>query len=87
MLSTWAPLCHNQTPQELYIPFKEVRSLSPRAFVDLLAQTLHVRRVVVGENYRFGYRAAGDTRVLQEECARFDIEVCVWGVGCVGGWG
>lgn len=62
-------------PEELYIPFADVRMLPPAAFVDLLATTLQVQRVVVGENYRFGFKAAGDANVLREECARHNVEV------------
>ena len=39
--------------------------MSPEAFVDLLAEQLQVAGVVVGSNYRFGYRAAGTAQLLQ----------------------
>ncbi len=39
--------------------------MSPEAFVRMLADELHVAGVVVGRNYRFGYRAAGDAALLQ----------------------
>lgn len=52
VLATWAPLCGGKVPEELYLPFADIRMLAPDAFVDLLATTLHVERVVVGENYR-----------------------------------
>jgi hypothetical protein len=37
-----------------YIPFSEVRQLSPQAFVNILAQQLRPAGVVAGINYRFG---------------------------------
>lgn len=40
--------------------------MSPEAFVELLGAELQVAGVVVGSNYRFGYRAAGTTQLLQE---------------------
>ena len=40
--------------------------MSPEAFVDLLAEQLQVAGVVVGSNYRFGYRAAGTAQLLQQ---------------------
>jgi len=51
--------------RERVLPFQEVRQLSPEQFVDLLADTLGARAVVCGSNFRFGYRAAGDTEALQ----------------------
>lgn len=49
---------------ECILPFEEVRWLSPSAFVDVLADTLTVRGVVCGANFRFGYRASGDASDL-----------------------
>ena len=40
----------------------EVAGWSPEQFVDTVLRPLHPRRVVVGENFRFGFRAAGDRR-------------------------
>lgn len=50
------------------IPFDDdLRHRSPEAFVDkVLAGVLEARHVVVGENFRFGHRAAGDVGVLAE---------------------
>jgi riboflavin kinase / FMN adenylyltransferase len=48
--------------------------LSPDEFVRaVLADRLHTRRVVVGENFRFGHRAAGDVRVLAELGGKYDF--------------
>lgn len=60
------------------LPFDtEIASWSPEEFVDrVLVQTLHARAVVVGANFRFGHRAAGDvsTLVAAGERAGFTAE-------------
>jgi riboflavin kinase/FMN adenylyltransferase len=49
------------------VPFTaEVAGWSPAEFVDTVLRPLHPRRVVVGENFRFGFRAAGDVAALTE---------------------
>ncbi|GGF38479.1 riboflavin biosynthesis protein [Marmoricola endophyticus] len=49
------------------IPFsREVASWSPEEFVQrVLVDALHARTVVVGANFRFGAKAAGDVALLQ----------------------
>lgn len=49
------------------IPFTpEFSRLSPEAFVhDVLVEHLHAALVVVGENFRFGHKAAGDVALLE----------------------
>jgi len=56
-----------------------VASMSPQKFVErILARTLHAKAVLVGENFRFGHRQAGDTRLLGELGRAGDLEVeCV----------
>ena len=44
----------------------EVASWSPAQFVDEVLRPLHPVRVVVGENFRFGFRAAGSVATLAE---------------------
>lgn len=52
----------------------EVAAMSPAEFVDRFLVPLHPVRVVVGENFRFGHRAAGDVRTLAELGAgRFEV--------------
>lgn len=50
----------------LVLPFtRELSVLEPAAFVErVLAGSLDARRVVVGTNFRFGHRAAGDVELL-----------------------
>jgi riboflavin kinase/FMN adenylyltransferase len=49
------------------LPFTlDFSKLSPEGFVhDVLVDTLHASLVVVGENFRFGHRAAGDVELLR----------------------
>jgi riboflavin kinase / FMN adenylyltransferase len=54
----------------------EFSRLSPEEFVHtVLADRLHVARVVVGENFRFGHRAAGDVALLAELSEKYDFTV------------
>lgn len=57
--------------QVLVLPFTpEVALWTPEQFVsDLLVHRLGVQAVVVGEDFRFGHKQAGDSRML-EECGR-----------------
>lgn len=50
------------------LPFDDtLRHLAPDAFVDhVLVDPLHARAVVVGDNFRYGHRAAGDVATLRE---------------------
>jgi hypothetical protein len=77
VMQTWAPSCGGLTPIECSIPFAEVRSLAPDAFVALLADELKVAGVAVGSNYRFGYRAAGDAALLRDLGAAHGLKVAV----------
>lgn len=52
----------------------EFSHLDPEEFVRAaLADRLHARRVVVGENFRFGYRAAGDLALLAVLGEKYDF--------------
>src|SRR5689334_19352402 len=53
----------------------EFSRLGPEEFVRaVLADRLHARRVVVGENFRFGHRAAGDLALLAELGEKYDFQ-------------
>ena len=53
--------------QVVVVPFTaDVASWSPARFVDEVIRPLHHARIVVGENFRFGFRAAGDVATLAE---------------------
>jgi riboflavin kinase/FMN adenylyltransferase len=61
------------------VPFTpDFSRLPPEAFVhDVLVEHLHAARVVVGENFRFGHRAAGDVALLDRLGHRFGFTVTV----------
>lgn len=59
------------------VPFDdELRHLAPAAFVDRTLAPLAPREVVVGANFRFGHKAAGDVATLVElgQARGFDVE-------------
>ena len=64
---------HEGIQQVLILPFNEdVARLSPEEFVEkILVQKLGARALVVGENFRFGHKKAGDTRLLDALGQRF----------------
>jgi riboflavin kinase / FMN adenylyltransferase len=59
------------------IPFTyEFSQLGPDEFVrTVLVDRLHTARVVVGEDYRFGHKAAGDVALLAELGEKYDFTV------------
>jgi riboflavin kinase / FMN adenylyltransferase len=59
------------------IPFTlEFSRLSAEAFAhDMLVDTLHASLLVVGENFRFGHKAAGDVTLLHRLGRRFGFAV------------
>ncbi len=61
------------------VPFDEhIAILSPEDFVKtILVERLRARHIVVGFNYSFGYKGAGDSQLLQELAAQYGIAVTV----------
>lgn len=61
----------------LILPFdRDVACWSPQEFIDrVLVGTLHAKAVVVGENFRFGHKAAGhvDTLIAAGRQAGFEV--------------
>lgn len=59
------------------VPFTlEFSRLSPEAFVhDVLVEHLHAAAIVVGENFRFGHKAAGDVALLRDLGRRWGFTV------------
>ena len=59
------------------LPFSlEFSRLSPDEFVRIvLAERLHAAAVVVGEDFRFGYKAAGDVPLLAQLGEKYDFTV------------
>lgn len=66
------------------LPFDHsVACLAPSDFVRrILINTMHVRAVCVGENFRFGHRQAGNVQVLREIANAFDRDA-TFDVACV----
>lgn len=56
--------------------FERFKEMSPADFVAYL-DTLGVKTVACGKDYRFGHNRAGDTRILIDECAKYGIKVTV----------
>jgi riboflavin kinase/FMN adenylyltransferase len=61
----------------LLLPFSaEIARLSPEEFArDVLTNALHAKLVIVGEDFRFGYKQAGDIAMLRTLGERFGFEV------------
>lgn len=61
------------------LPFTmELARLTPQEFAQqILARDLRVRCVLIGENFRFGHKQAGNARVLKELGAELGFEVVV----------
>jgi len=78
---------HEGIQQVLILPFDaEVARLSPEEFVaQILVQKLAARAIVVGEDFRFGHKKAGDTRLLEALGQRFGFSTeIVPAVSCRG---
>ena len=58
VLRGWTSHCGGKTPRMRCVPFGAVRQLSPEDFVSALAHDLRAAGVVVGLNYRFGFKAS-----------------------------
>ncbi len=61
----------------LVVPFsREIAGWAPEEFVDrVIVAALHARAVVVGANFRFGHKAAGDVALLTREGEEKDFAV------------
>ena len=73
--------------QVLILPFNaEVARLTPEQFVEqVLVRKLGARAIVVGENFRFGHKKAGDTHLLMSMGKRFGYTTeIVQAVSCRG---
>lgn len=59
-------------------PFtKEVMCMEPRAFVEWIVKSLNVKCIVVGNDFHFGHKRAGDYQLLQEMSKELSYEVIV----------
>jgi len=66
--------------RQRYVPFASVRSLPPEAFVDLLRGQMRAAGAVAGANFRFGFKAAGDSGALARLCAARGMRCSVVGL-------
>eukprot|EP00798_Chlamydomonas_sp_ICE-L_P004652 gene4652-14847_t len=53
----------------------DIRQMSPEEFVRILALDLKASGVVAGRNYRFGFKAKGDAKMLQELGASYGLDI------------
>jgi riboflavin kinase/FMN adenylyltransferase len=67
--------------QVLILPFTaEIAKLTPEEFVsEILVGKLQARAVLVGDNFRFGHRAAGDARMLRDLGQTYGFETEIMG--------
>jgi riboflavin kinase/FMN adenylyltransferase len=61
------------------LPFTlDLARLSPSEFVEqVLVRDLHVKAVLVGENFRFGHKQAGDVKLLSELGSKHGFDVVI----------
>jgi riboflavin kinase/FMN adenylyltransferase len=61
------------------LPFTlDLARLTPAEFVEqILVRDLHIKAVLVGENFRFGHKQAGDVKLLSELGAKLGFEVVI----------
>jgi riboflavin kinase/FMN adenylyltransferase len=61
------------------LPFTlDLARLSPEEFVEqILVRDLHVKAVLVGEDFRFGHKQAGDVKLLAELGAKLGFDVVI----------
>jgi riboflavin kinase/FMN adenylyltransferase len=65
--------------QALILPFtKELAQLAPEEFVRrILVEGLNAKALLVGDNFRFGHKQAGDVRLLEQLGARFGFSTAI----------
>ena len=63
--------------------FESVKNLDATQYLEQLVKKYNPDRIVCGFNYRFGYKALGDTDLLKRFCQKNGIEfICVPAVKC-----
>ena len=51
--------------------------MTPNEFIEFLIKKFHAKGLVVGFNYKFGYKNMGDTKLLQELAGEYDFKLFV----------
>ena len=77
VLHSWTSACEGKLPIQRTLPFQAIRTMAPSDFVKLLAKKLGAAGVVAGSNYRFGYKAKGDARMLMELGAEYGLQISI----------
>ncbi len=72
-------LAQQQVDAVLVLPFDKKRSgQSAEDFIEeILVQKFNTKNVVVGENFRFGYKALGDTALLKQQGEKFNFATTI----------
>ncbi|MGN0145334.1 MAG: bifunctional riboflavin kinase/FAD synthetase [Clostridium sp.] len=55
----------------------EFMKMSPREFIEFLINKFHLKGLVVGFNYKFGYKNTGDTELLKELQKEYGFELFI----------
>lgn len=55
----------------------DIRCMEPEIFIEKIVRQLHVKCIVVGEDFHFGHNRSGDYHILQEYSSRYGYEVVV----------
>lgn len=64
--------------EPLYVDFREIMALSPRAFFEeFLVKRFSAGLLCCGENYTFGKGKSGDPAVLNALCEEYGVRLCV----------
>ncbi len=64
--------------EPLYVDFREIMALSPRAFFEeILVKRFSAGLLCCGENYTFGKGKSGDPAVLKALCAEYGVRLFV----------
>ena len=59
-------------------PFtREIMCMEPENFIEKIVRQLHIKCIVVGEDFRFGHNRRGNYRMLQEYSGQYGYEVVV----------
>lgn len=56
---------------------EKLMKLSPEAFIENLVHEFNIKGIVVGFNYRFGYKNKGDLELLKTLSKKFDFELYI----------